>query len=74
MWLVDQSHRGDWRSHRYHLGGPTNLRTVSPEFGIDAKREELSILTVVPTPMASGLGAWGRHAINPPDCARPLAP
>ncbi len=31
-----------------HLGGPVNLRTVSPEFGIDAKRKILSILTVLP--------------------------
>ncbi len=35
------------------LGGPANLRTVSLEFGIDAKREELSILTVLVNPIAS---------------------
>ncbi len=74
MWLDEQSHREEWWSLRFHKGGPTNLRTLSPEFGIDAKREELSILTVLPNPIASGLGAWGRHAINPRDCARPRAP
>ncbi len=65
MWPVDQPHRGDWRSLRFRLGGPTNLRTVSPEFGIDAKREELSILTVLPIPIASSLGVWHRSAIGP---------
>ena len=74
MWPVDQPHRGDWRSLRFRLGGPTNLRTVSPEFGIDAKREELSILTVLPNPIASGLGVLHRPTIDPQDFSRPPAP
>ena len=45
MWLDDQSHRRIGGAFELHQGGPTNLRTVSLEFGIDAKREELSILT-----------------------------
>ena len=65
MWPVDQPHQGDWRNLRFRLGGPTNLRTGSPEFGIDAKREELSILTVLPIPIASSLGVWHRSAIGP---------
>ncbi len=74
MCLDDQSHREDWRSHRFHQGGPTNLRTVNPEFGIDAKREELSILTDLPNPIASGLGVLHRPAIDPQDFSRPPAP
>ncbi len=74
MWLDDQSHREDWRSHRFHQGGPTNLRTVNPEFGIDATREELSILTVLPNPIASGLGVLHRPTIDPQDFSRPPAP
>ncbi len=56
MWLEDQPHRGDWRNLRFRLGGPTNLHAAHPEFAIDAKREELSNLTVLPNPIASGLG------------------
>ncbi len=50
------------RKHR-----TANLRTVSPEFGIDAKREELSILTDLVNPIASGLGVLHRPAIDPQD-------
>ncbi len=57
------------REHR-----TANLRTVSPEFGMDAKREELSILTVLPNPIASGLGQLHRPAIDPQDFSRPPAP
>ncbi len=74
MWLDDQSHREEWKSHRFHQGGPTNLRTVNPEFGIDATREELSILTVLPNPIASGLGVLHRPAIDPQDFSRPRVP
>ncbi len=69
MWLDDQSHREEWWSLRFHKGGPTNLRTVSPEFGIDAKREELSILTVLSNPIASGLGVLHRPAIDSQVCS-----
>ncbi len=61
-------------SFELHQGGPPNLRTVSPEFGIDAKREELSILTGLPNPIASGLGAWRRPALDSPDFSRPPVP
>ncbi len=54
-----------------HQGGPPNLRTMSPEFGIDAKREELSILTGLPNPIASGLGVLRCPAIDPQDFLRP---
>ncbi len=74
MWLDDQSHREEWWSLRFHQGGPTNLRTLSPEFGIDAKREELSILTVLPNPITSGLGVLHRQTIDPQDFSRPPAP
>ncbi len=74
MWLDDQSHREDWRSHRFHQGGPTNLRTVNIEFSIDAKREDLSILTDLPNPIASGLGVLHRPAIDPQDFSRPRVP
>lgn len=74
MWLDDQSHREEWWSHRFHQGGPTNLRTLSPEFGIDAKREELSILTDLVNPIASGLGLLHRPAIDPRDFSRPPVP
>ncbi len=74
MWLDDQSHREEWSSLRFHQGGPTNLRTLSPEFGIDAKRDELSILTVLPIPIASGPGVLHRPAIDPQDFSRPRVP
>jgi hypothetical protein len=57
-----------------HQGGPPNLRTMSPEFGIDAKREELSILTGLPNPIASGFGVLHRPAIDPQNFSRPPAP
>ncbi len=47
---------------------------MSPEFGIDAKREELSILTGLPNPIASGLGVLHRPAIDPQDFSRPRVP
>ncbi len=57
-----------------HQGGPTNLHTLNLEFGIDAKREELSILTGLPIPIASGLGVLRCPAIDPQDISRPPAP
>jgi len=42
--------------------------------GIDAKREELSILTGLPNMIASGLGAWRRPAMDSPDFSRPPVP
>ncbi len=74
MWLDDQSHREEWSSLRFHEGGPANLRTLSPEFGIDAKREELSILTELANPIASCLGVLHSPAIDPQDFSRPPSP
>ncbi len=54
-----------------HKGGPTNLHTLSLEYGIDAKWEELSILTGLPNPIASGLGVLRCPAIDPQDISRP---
>ncbi len=74
MWLDDQSHRGNGGAFELHQGGPTNFRIVSPKFNIEAKREELSVLTDLPNPIASGLGTLRRHPISPRHSARPLGP
>ncbi len=41
---------------------------------MDAKREDLSILTDLPNPIASGLGGLHRPAIDPQDLSRPRVP
>ena len=51
-----------------------NLHTVSLEFSIDAKREELSILTDLPNPIASGLAVLHRPAIDPQEFSQPRVP